>query len=118
MFRSKNKNPGFWIPAVKAGTENPGFLFLKDLVVFHRCSHVIETAALIQIYILQRADQGSITFEMNERIVTHTAGHKGRILFIDALDENFLNCVVTSREISCTSARRRSKRSFTTSTGI
>ena len=79
------------MPAVKAGTENPGFLFLKDLVVFHRCSHVIETAALIQIYILQRADQGSITFEMNERIVTHTAGHKGRILFIDALDENFLN---------------------------
>ena len=73
------------MPAVKAGTENPGFLFLKDLVVFHRCSHVIETAALIQIYILQRADQGSITFEMNERIVTHTAGHKGRILFIDAL---------------------------------
>ena len=57
MFRSKNKNPGFWIPAVKAGTENPGFLFLKDLVVFYRCSHVIETAALIQIYILQRADQ-------------------------------------------------------------
>ena len=76
------------MPAVKAGTENPGFLFLKDLVVFHRCSHVIETAALIQIYILQRADQGSITFEMNERIVTHTAGHKGRILFIDALLRN------------------------------
>ena len=53
------------MPAVKAGTENPGFLFLKDLVVFHRCSHVIETAALIQIYILQRADQGSITFEIS-----------------------------------------------------
>lgn len=72
------------MPAVKAGTENPGFLFLKDLVVFHRCSHVIETAALIQIYILQRADQGSITFEMNERIVTHTAGSQGTDPVIDA----------------------------------